>query len=227
MKRSEINSIIIDAIRFFEERRFKLPPFGHWTPTEWKSKGHEADEIRRNMLGWDLTDFGSGDFRKCGLTLFTVRNGNLAEKNNVKTYCEKIMIVEEGQVTPMHFHWSKTEDIINRGGGNLVVHLHNADEEDELAVTAVRVSTDGVVRTVPAGGKIVLYPGESITLTPRLYHTFWAEEGKGKTLVGEVSTVNDDAGDNRFYEPIGRFPAIEEDEAPKHLLCSEYPKAAG
>jgi hypothetical protein len=60
----------------------------------------------------------------------------------------------------------------------------------------------------------------------RLYHKFWAERGKGKVLIGEVSAVNDDNKDNRFHKPIGRFPTIEEDEPPLHLLCSEYPPAA-
>ena len=45
------------------------------------------------------------------------------------------------------------------------------------------------------------------------------------TTYGEVSMVNDDVNDNRFYETMGRFPKIEEDEAPLRLLCNEYPKA--
>ncbi len=66
------------------------------------------------------------------------------------------------------------------------------------------------MRTVAAGSVIVLSPGESITLLPYCYHSFWGLEET--VLVGEVSTVNDDNTDNRFYEPIGRFPEIEEDE---------------
>ena len=31
--------------------------------------------------------------------------------------------------------------------------------------------------------------------------------------------------DNRFLNPLGRFPTIEEDEAPYRLLCNEYPPA--
>ena len=227
MKRSEINRILIEAIKFFESRKFKLPPFGHWTPRDWKKAGHDADEIRRNMLGWDITDFGSGDFPRCGLTLFTLRNGSLRDKKSGKTYCEKIMVVDEEQVTPMHFHWSKTEDIINRGGGNLVVELHNADKKDDLAKTEVKVSVDGVVRRVAAGDRVILRPGESITLTPRLYHKFWGQKGKGKVLVGEVSTVNDDTKDNNFHGGLPRFSAIEEDAPPNHYLCSEYPPATG
>ena len=77
-----------------------------------------------------------------------------------------------------------------------------------------------MVKRVPAGGKVVLKAGESITLPPRLYHSFWAENGL--TLVGEVSRVNDDRTDNRFLESLPRFPAIEEDEPPVHLLVSDY-----
>ena len=33
--------------------------------------------------------------------------------------------------------------------------------------------------------------------------------------------VNDDTKDNRFYKPVGRFPEIEEDEPPIHLLGNE------
>ena len=40
------------------------------------------------------------------------------------------MIVEENQETPMHFHWSKMEDIINRGGGNLVIELFRSDRNE-------------------------------------------------------------------------------------------------
>jgi len=226
MKRSEINQLIRSAKEFFAKHSFRLPPFAHWTPADWKQKGPEADEIRAHALGWDLTDFGSGSFHKVGLLLFTIRNGSLKkDARSNKQYAEKIMIVEEGQVTPFHYHWHKTEDIINRGGGNLVIELYNADAQDNFAKTEVKVSCDGVVRTVPAGGKITLQPGESITLTPKLYHTFYGEAGKGRVLVGEVSAVNDDATDNRFKEPIGRFPQIDEDEAPVHHLCTEYPRA--
>jgi D-lyxose ketol-isomerase len=177
------------------------------------------------MLGWDLTDFGSGEFAKMGLTLFTIRNGKPGRDS--KPYAEKIMVVRENQVTPMHFHWSKMEDIINRGGGNLMVELHLATEDEKLDPnTPVTVSIDGVERTVAPGTVVRLEPGESITLTQHLYHKFWGEEGHGWVLVGEVSAVNDDTADNRFLEPLGRFPKIVEDEPAERLLCSEYPTPA-
>ena len=36
--------------------------------------------------------------------------------------------------------------------------------------------------------------------------------------------VNDDQTDNKFLDPIGRFPTIEEDEPPMHLLVGDYKK---
>ncbi|HOJ11172.1 MAG TPA: D-lyxose/D-mannose family sugar isomerase [Clostridiales bacterium] len=225
MKRSELNIIMQDAISFMETMNFKLPPFAYWSPDEWRNRGMEYDEIRDNMLGWDITDFGSGNFRKTGLFLFTIRNGNSNSDKYSKPYAEKIMIVEEEQVTPFHFHWNKMEDIINRGGGNLLIQLYNPTKDGKFSNEQVRVSVDGRNYYVDAGSIIRITPGESISLPLRQYHKFWGEKGAGKVLVGEVSKVNDDRTDNRFYEDIGRFPEIEEDEPPLYLLCNEYPPA--
>ncbi len=222
MKRSEINQILKDAKAFMAEKQFMLPPWAYWSVSDWKKNKDDGQEIVENMLGWDITDFGLGDFNSRGLFSFTIRNG----KFNVdkKPYAEKIMIVEENQETPLHFHWNKMEDIINRGGGNLVIELYNSTPENQLDTTAVRFKTDGISRSVSAGGKVILSPGESICLEQGMYHRFYGEAGKGKVLVGEVSMVNDDNSDNCFYETIGRFPVIEEDEQPLHLLVSDYSK---
>lgn len=226
MKRSEINRIIQDGIEFFKAHHFALPPFAFWSPEEWRSRGKEYDEIRDNHLGWDITDFGSGDYQHTGLFLLTLRNGNINIPKYRKTYAEKIMIVGESQVTPFHFHWKKTEDIINRGGGNLMIRLFNATSDGEFANTPVTVHSDGREYQVPAGATIKLVPGESITLYPGQYHSFWGEPGKGRVLVGEVSECNDDYTDNRFHEEIGRFPTIEEDEPPLYYLVNDYPEAS-
>jgi len=225
MKRSEINSILENAKAFMEERKFFLPPWAYWSVSEWKKNKECAAEVINNMLGWDITDFGSGDFYRRGLFLFTLRNGRF--NVDKKPYAEKIMIVEENQETPMHFHWAKMEDIINRGGGNLVIELFNSTSDELFADTPVILKTDGVKRTVPPGGKVILRPGESICLEQGVYHRFYGESGKGKVLVGEVSMVNDDTSDNRFYEIIGRFPTIDEDVEPLHLLVSDYLKFIG
>ncbi len=225
MKRSEINRILVDAKAFMDERKFFLPPWAYWSVADWQQNRESASEVIDNMLGWDITDFGSGDFYRRGLFLFTLRNGKL--NVDKKPYSEKVMIVEENQETPQHFHWSKMEDIINRGGGNLVIEFYNATDDGAFAETPVTVKADGIVRIVSPGSQVILTPGESICMEQGVYHRFYGEAGKGKVLVGEVSMVNDDTSDNRFYEPVGRFPTIEEDEAPLHLLVSDYAKFIG
>lgn len=225
MKRSEINAVIKRFEKLLEEHRFELPPFCKWTPEEWQTKGHEYDEIRDNMLGWDVTDYGMGDFGHLGLALITIRNGNVHNPKYTKTYAEKIIMCDSGQVSPMHFHWHKMEDIINRGGNDIHFTLYNATEDEQLADTPVKIFSDGRCYTVPAGETVVLKPGQSLSLYPYYYHEFVIPEG-GHVLIGEVSMCNDDNTDNRFLNPLGRFPTIEEDEPPYRLLCNEYPKAA-
>lgn len=228
MKRSEINNLLLEACDFFESFAFKLPPFAFWSPEKWRSTGPEAAEIRDNELGWDVTDYGLDRFYQVGLLLFTIRNGNQGKADSYpKGYAEKIMMVREEQVTPYHFHWNKREDIINRGGGNLVIVLYHADDQNRFADSHFSVSIDGVRRPLQPGGKVILTPGESICLEPYIYHTFYGEKGSGSVMVGEVSDVNDDRTDNCFYEKLGRFPDIVEDEEARYYLCTEYPPGPG
>lgn len=226
MKRSEINKIIKRFEKAAKENGFNLPPFCGWTPEDWESKNHEYDEIRDNMLGWDVTDYGMGDYDNLGLALITIRNGNTKMDKYTKTYAEKLVYVEGKQVSPMHFHWEKMEDIINRGGSKAIFTLYNATKDDQMDKESdVMISRDGRNYKVKAGEPVVLAPGESISLYPYTYHEFCLEDGADYALMGEVSMCNDDNVDNKFYKPLGRFPKIEEDEAPYRLLCNEYPKA--
>ena len=222
MKRSQINKALRELEAMCVKEHCYLPPFCHFTPEEWLEKGHEYDEVRDCMLGWDITDFGSGDFLHTGLTLFTLRNGDPADPAG-KSYAEKLMYVRPGQVTPMHYHTRKMEDIIVRAGANLIVELWLPDEVDGLSDRDVTVSMDGVRQTFPAGSKIALAPGQSITMARGLYHSFFADGGP--CVVGEVSMVNDDNTDNHFLEACGRFPPIEEDAEPEFCLCFAYPAA--
>jgi D-lyxose ketol-isomerase len=223
MKRSTINAAIDEALVLLRRHCFELPPFSRWTPAEWRTKGPEIRGVLDRRLGWDVTEFGLDRFDEFGLVLFTLRNGSLDDlrRGAGMLYAEKALIVGVEQKTPMHFHWSKTEDIINRGGGSLAVRLYRATEEETLDTEGdVTFLSDGVTYTQPAGSVFRLATGASITLVPGLYHSFWAE--KSPVLAGEVSTVNDDENDNRFLDPIGRFPDIEEDESARYLLVSEY-----
>ena len=223
MKRSKINAEIESAKQLFARIGFKLPPFAFWAPEEWTGRAARVREIIDNRLGWDVTDYGRDSFDQMGLLLFTIRNGNAGKPGTyAKPYAEKLMVCKEGQVAPMHFHWRKMEDIINRGGGNLVLRMHRADRDETLSPDPFEVSIDGQRIEVEPGKEIVLTPGESIYLPPFVYHEFYAQPGTGAVVIGEVSSVNDDETDNRFLDAIGRFPAIEEDEPPLHLLCTDY-----
>ena len=222
MKRSEINGIISRAKQLLADCHFTLPPFADWTPANWQSRGMEASEIVHRGLGWDVTDFGAGNFARLGLLLFTLRNGSLAnlQAGKGKIYAEKIMVLEPGQEVPLHTHHLKTEDIIVRGGGELVLEVFNSAADGSLFNSDVVVQMDGMKRTLKAGQPFTLKVGESITLEAGVYHKFYAT--RERVLAGEVSSVNDDTTDNRFLTPVGRFPAVEEDEAPMHLLVADY-----
>ena len=227
MKRSEINRALRDMESALEKNRISLPPFCHFTAEQWREKGHDYDEIRENMLGWDITDYGLGEFERVGFSLITLRNGNMAMPEKYpKTYAEKLIILKEGQHSPNHFHWSKMEDIINRSGGTLLIRVYNSRQDESVDLESdVTVHLDGRTVTVPAGTQVRLLPGMSISIQPGLYHDFDVEPGTGDVIIGEVSQCNDDNTDNRFEPPVGRFPEIEEDEAPYRLLCNEYPPA--
>lgn len=221
MKRSRVNEIIREGDAFIRSFGYVMPPFAYWSPEE--LQGRRPAGIVDARLGWDITDYGLGKYDELGLFLFTVRNGRAEDltRGSGMLYAEKIMISRKDQLSPMHRHVVKAEDIINRGGGKLVLELFMADERGDIdRHREVEVATDGVVRRLPAGGLLKLDPGESVTLLPGVWHAFWGEGAD--VLIGEVSTVNDDLTDNVFAEPIGRFSQIEEDEAPLHLLVSDY-----
>ena len=171
-----------------------------------------------------ITDFGRGDFNACGFGLITLRNGNQHNPKYKKVYAEKLLFMRDTMMAPMHFHWYKMEDIINRGGNDIYITVYNGAKDGEMLNTDVTVYSDGKEEVVPAGTKVLLKPGQSITIMPYMYHDFIVPETGGAVLLGEVSMCNDDENDNRFYEPIGRFPEIEEDEEPYRLLCNEYPR---
>ncbi|HEY7766044.1 MAG TPA: D-lyxose/D-mannose family sugar isomerase [Aestuariivirgaceae bacterium] len=223
MKRSEINRIIGESDRFIRSFGYLLPPFAYWSPREMQARRPQG--IISARLGWDITDYGQGKFDELGLFLFTVRNGRREDlkSGSGMLYAEKIMISRRDQLSPMHRHWVKAEDIINRGGAKLVLELYMPDGKGQIDREAeVEVPSDGALRRLPAGGRLALAPGESVTLLPGVWHAFWGEGGD--VLVGEVSTVNDDLTDNLFRDSVGRFAQIEEDEAPLHLLVSDYEK---
>ncbi len=225
MKRSEINKAIKDMELLIKTHGFEMPDFAAWEAERWKDLDKEYEEIVENKLGWDITDFGLNNFEKIGLSLFTIRNGNVCQPDKYpKPYAEKLLMLYEGQSVPMHYHWNKMEDIINRGGNKLYIKVYNGDKDGNRLDTDVEVHQDGRHYIVSAGTSVLLKPGQSITIYPYVYHEFQVPEEGGAVLIGEVSMCNDDDNDNCFYEQVGRFPEIEEDEKPYRLLCTEYEK---
>jgi len=224
MKRSLINKAIENGMDFFARNGFMLPPFSSYSVLDWKRKKVQCNEIFEQQLGWDITSFGTDDFERTGLLLFTLRNGAPEGGKYPKTYAEKIMMVLENQLTPCHFHWRKREDIINRGGGNLIIEMWQADDSGKLTEQPFEVSVDGMTRQCLPGEKLILHPGESICLDPYLAHCFYGEPGAGPVMVGEVSSVNDDSCDNCFIAGQPRFDSIIEDEEIKIPLASDLPK---
>ncbi|WP_293448470.1 D-lyxose/D-mannose family sugar isomerase [Planktotalea sp.] len=223
MKRSRINDIITESDDLMRTHRFTMPPFAYWTPNEFKARKESAKNVIDARCGWDISDYGAGNYDQMGLFLFTLRNGRLADlqRGGGMCYAEKLLISKQDQLSPMHTHVIKAEDIINRGGATLVVELFGSDGDGNFDETrGGTVFCDGIQRDFIAGEKLRLAPGESVTLMPGDWHAFWGDGGD--VLIGEVSTVNDDETDNIFREPIGRFATIDEDVAPKHLLVSDY-----
>lgn len=223
MKRSAINDIIGAADDMIRAHGFALPPFAYWSPDDFRDRRDDARNLIDARCGWDITDYGAGRYDEMGLFLFTLRNGRLADlqQGGGMCYAEKLLISKQDQLSPMHTHVIKAEDIINRGGATLVIELFGSDDGGAFAEDrGGTVWCDGIKRPYGPGDKLRLAPGESVTLMPGDWHAFWGDGGD--VLIGEVSTVNDDETDNIFREPIGRFANIEEDVDPKHLLVSDY-----
>lgn len=220
MKRSLINKEIELAMDLCRDLGFALPDFAYWTPEEWEAKEDITERMRKVALGWDVTDYNSNDFDRRGAVLFTLRNGEMSDPS--RPYCEKMIAMKEGQELPFHFHYYKTEDIINRAGGVLCVQVYNSTSEEDGyqfdTESDVELYLDGIKHVIPAGGTVKITNGNSITLTPYVYHRFYAEGGP--LVVGEVSRVNNDATDNHFIEDTGM--TIQEDEPIRHNLCGGY-----
>ncbi len=228
MKRSKINEELKAAKVLLEKYQIQLPPFAHWNLEEWRARQGQTAVIRELMLGWDITDFGNDDYDRFGAVLFTLRNGSLTDPSVGTPYAEKLIVLKEGQRLPLHHHASKTEDIINRGGGMLAIKLYNTRPDGSVdEVSYVKVDLDGITHTVKAGEEILIPGGHSITLRPFMYHIFWAKEGYGELICGEVSAINDDLTDNYNAEPVSRFSTVEEDEPILHPLCNEYRTVLG
>jgi hypothetical protein len=121
------------------------------------------------------------------------------------------MFARRGQATPCHTHARKKEDIICRAG-ELTLRLWPLKPSPGTALPAsFSARIDGRPAEVRTGTDLVLRAGSRVTLEPGVWHSFWPSSAD--CIMGEVSTKNDDVGDNFFLDGgVGRFPEIDEDE---------------
>ena len=225
MKRSQINAAIDNAQAALKRHGIRLPAYAYWSPDDWRRAGDEYSRVTRNGLGWAVTDFGQGDFDRVGITMFDVRNGNVDRPEEGTPYGEKVFVLKPGQRLPYHFHWKKTEDIISYHGGTLMIQLFNANDDETMNESSPGVAYfDGVRREFTAGQVFEIPHGGSVTITPKLYHRFWAKEGGDVLVGGEISTISVPKTDNRFGGNARRFVPIDEDEAPRWLMNVDYPR---
>ena len=225
MKRSKINAAIRFAEELCQSHGITLPDFARYPADRAVFADPRRLSLVRTMLGWDVTDFGSDEFDRVGAVLFTVRNGLCDDPAVGTPYAEKYIFLRDGacQEIPMHYHITKTEDIINRAGGVFCCQVAMRDKDGAPDMTrSVRVLRDGEEYVAAPGEIIEIAVGDSITLEPYVYHRFFAKPGCGDLIIGEVSKINDDSSDNVFAEVRTYFRPIEEDEARYRLLGFEY-----
>jgi len=220
MKRSEINAAISKAKDMINRYSWELPKWGYWSKEEYNKNTNLKNYLKNHQMGWDVTDFGKGEFEKKGITLFCIRNG-IQGNNDDKPYAEKLLFMREGQEIPFHSHKVKLEDIINRGGGELVIEFLEVDSNQIESNSKIDVLVDGEIVSIAPREPLILKRGQSVTVERNIYHKFYSAEGSGMVMAGEVSQVNDDNKDNYFLESVGRFAEIQEDEEILHPLWNE------
>lgn len=222
MKRSFVESRIEAMLAACERFGQRLPPFALWGEDDYRADPAAARRIAERGLGWNIIEFKPGAFAAEGLSVFTLRMGDWRKLGDGRgrLYAEKALFAEDGQRTPLHYHVVKTEDVINRGGGRFVVELVKVDRGGAPLKERFRAVKD--VKTVELwpGDRVVLEPGESLTLPPFVAHAFWSEGGA--TLAGEVSLVNDDASDNYFLPPLAPPRPIEEDKPRRYVTVRDH-----
>ena len=171
MKRSAVNQAIAWPRTICKKTISICPNTPYWPLETWKANAGKLDTVRKVMLGWDITDYGLNDFEHIGSVLYTVRNGSIEDKNVGVPFCEKYIVMRDGQRLTNHYHVAKTEDIINRAGGTLRLYLWKVDPATgKMTDEDVDVYMDGVLHTFKAGEEVLVEPGNSISLTPYIAH---------------------------------------------------------
>lgn len=239
MKRSEINAAIERAIGNAKKFGVALPKWADWHPQQFDSS---ADGIRHQKLGWKVVDFGVGDFPNCGLVIFALcspiadesgepvtKPQTIADRDYPVTgFSRKYLFVQAGQTEPHHFHRQKArKEVTVIAGASVRFELAWADGDTLLSDKDVDVQVDGIWHHLPAGGSIVVAPGETITLPGELSHIISVPEGGQDTIMLETSTANNDSNDNIFPFMTPTSVPVEEDAKVRYQLLDEHRAPVG
>ena len=239
MKRSEIDGAIARAIGNAKKFHVALPKWAEWKPSQFDAS---ADGIRHQKLGWKVVDFGASDFPHCGLVILALcspivddagapltKTQTVGKREYPVTgFSRKYLFVQAGQTEPHHFHRQKArKEVTVVAGAPVRFELAWADGDTALSDKDVDVQVDGIWHHLPAGGSIVVNPGETITLPGELSHIISVPEGGEDTIMLETSTANNDSNDNIFPFMTPTSVAVDEDAAARYQLLDEHGAAVG
>lgn len=239
MKRSEIDGAIARAIGNAKKFHVALPKWAEWKPSQFDAS---ADGIRHQKLGWKVVDFGASDFPNCGLVILALCSPLVDDAGAPRTkpqtvgkreypvtgFSRKYLFVQAGQTEPHHFHRQKArKEVTVVAGAPVRFELAWADGDTALSEKDVDVQVDGIWHHLPAGGSIVVNPGETITLPGELSHIISVPEGGEDTIMLETSTANNDTKDNIFPFMTPTSVPVDEDSAARYQLLDEHGAAVG
>ncbi len=239
MKRSEIDGAIARAIGNAKKFHVALPKWAEWKPSQFDAS---ADGIRHQKLGWKVVDFGASDFPNCGLVILALcsplvddagapltKTQNVGKREYPVTgFSRKYLFVQAGQTEPHHFHRQKArKEVTVVAGAPVRFELAWADGDTALSDKDVDVQVDGIWHHLPAGGSIVVNPGETITLPGELSHIISVPEGGEDTIMLETSTANNDSNDNIFPFMTPTSVPVDEDATALYQLLDEHGAAVG
>lgn len=239
MKRSEINAAIERAINNAKQLGVALPKWASWTPDQF---GPNADGMRHQALGWVVVDFGKGDFANCGLVVLSLCaplvDASGEPFNSPQTvsgrqypatgFARKLLFVQAGQTEPHHFHRQKSRKEVHvMAGSPVTFELAWAENDTTLSDRDVDVMVDGFWHHMPAGGKITVNPGETITLPGELSHIISVPTGGADTIMVETCTANNNNTDNIFPFMTPTSNPVQEDAEVRYQLLTEHKAAVG
>ena len=231
LQRSDINRLIEEAMEEFGRKGFILPAWAYWDLKKWDENRELAEDIRKEELGWRVSDFNSGRFEAYGGGFFTLSNAALdsdgSRKDIDQMHSVKYIYRKGGQKAPLHFHWSKREEYLNYGDGITTIVLYNRASENEIDTKSpVEVKINHIWQAVAAGTPVEIPSASSIYIPRRTIHAYGTK--KGSTVAVETASRNNDNKDNHWVENddgrIGTYSEPVENLLTYHSMGRVFPQ---